>query len=418
MTHEEELKQVLNETGKTITALRSTIDKLEAEGKAKNGEFKEFEKKTQDALDALDSKREKLEKDLTEERRKATLVGQEIKDINGERAPEGYSDAKKAFENFCRTGSNDGSDTQRESKTTFAYRNSDGTKAASVLSDPAGGYTVMRDFSAQIMRKVFETSPMLQHASVETVGSDRLEGIISAGEGTSGWVGEIESRTETTTQEIGEWSIPVREIYSMPRCTQKLLDDSSWNYEQFLIDEASKQIARAINTATLTANTAKRPRGILTYPAGTSFTTQIEQVNMLDANLITADGLIKVQESLKDNYRGNAKWFFNRQTRRAIRTLKDSYGQYLLQPGLSMGAPSELLGDPMVIFQDMADVAANALAVMYGDMKEGYKVVERQGFRVLRDPYTVKGSVLFYITRRCGGDAWNKEAIIIGKVAA
>jgi HK97 family phage major capsid protein len=421
MTPEQELKEVLQKTGETITQLRSKVDELDAASKKKDGDFAAFEKKANDRLDELDAKRDKLEKELTEERRKAKLAGDlEAKDINGQRIhdPEQYLAAKQAFENFVRTGSNDGSGEHREAKSTFHYKVAGERKTASVISDPNGGYTVMREFSNAILKKVYETSPILSECSVETIGTDRLEGIIDDNEASSGWVGEAETRTTTNDPEIGEWSIPVREVYAMPAVTQKLLDDSQWNYEQFLIDKASEYIDRQINYAMLLSNTNKRPRGIMTYTSGTNFRSEIEQVNMLDANLITADGLIKVQESLKDAYRAGAKWYFNRQTRRAIRTLKDSEGRYLLEPSLQRGAPNEVLGDPMVIFQDMADVAANALAVLYGDMKQGYKAVRRTGMRILRDPYTVKGQILIYMTIRIGGDAWNKEAVKIGKVAA
>ena len=62
-------------------------------------------------------------------------------------------------------------------------------------------------------------------------------------------------------------------------------------------------------------------------------------------------------------------------------------------------------------------MSAGTLPVLYGNLKLGYKFVDRQGFRILRDPYTSKGFVLIYITRRIGGDAWNREAVKIGKIA-
>ncbi len=421
MTPEQELKDVLTKTGETITQLRAKVDELDAAGKKKDGEFLEFSKKANDRLDELDSKREKLEKDLTEANRKATLLGgMETKDINGDRIhdPEQYKGAKQAFENFIRTGSNNGDGSGRDQKATFHLPVTGERKTASVISDPNGGYTVMREFSNAIMKKVFETSPILSECSIETIGTDRLEGIIQDNESASGWVGEVETRTQTDDPEIGEWSIPVREVYSMPAVTQKLLDDSQWNYEQYLIDEASAQIDRQINYSMVLSNTSKRPRGIMTYPHGTSFRTTIEQVEMGGASTITPDGLFRVQESLKDAYRNGAKWFFNRQTRRVIRTLKDGEDRYLLEPGLQRGAPPELLGDPMVIFQDMVDVAAGTLPVLYGNLKTGYKAVRRTGMRILRDPFTVKGQILLYMTVRIGGDAWNKEAVKIGKVAA
>jgi HK97 family phage major capsid protein len=67
---------------------------------------------------------------------------------------------------------------------------------------------------------------------------------------------------------------------------------------------------------------------------------------------------------------------------------------------------------------DMPAIAANALALAYGDFQQAYAVVDRIGIRVLRDPFTAKPNVLFYTTKRTGGGVVKPQAIKIGKVAA
>ena len=54
----------------------------------------------------------------------------------------------------------------------------------------------------------------------------------------------------------------------------------------------------------------------------------------------------------------------------------------------------------------------------YGDFKQAYTVVDRMGLRVLRDPFSSKPFVLFYTTKRTGGDVTNFEAFAIQKTAA
>jgi hypothetical protein len=51
---------------------------------------------------------------------------------------------------------------------------------------------------------------------------------------------------------------------------------------------------------------------------------------------------------------------------------------------------------------DMLDVAAGALSIAFGDFKRGYLSVDRQGVRLLRDPYSAKPHVLFYTSKRVG----------------
>jgi HK97 family phage major capsid protein len=44
-------------------------------------------------------------------------------------------------------------------------------------------------------------------------------------------------------------------------------------------------------------------------------------------------------------------------------------------------------------------------------MRSAYQIVDRVGIRMLRDPYTSKPKILFYATKRTGGDMLNGEAL-------
>ena len=56
-------------------------------------------------------------------------------------------------------------------------------------------------------------------------------------------------------------------------------------------------------------------------------------------------------------------------------------------------------------------------SIAFGDFRRGYLVVDRQGVRVLRDPYTAKPYVLFYTTKRVGGGVQDFDAIKLLKFA-
>ena len=73
---------------------------------------------------------------------------------------------------------------------------------------------------------------------------------------------------------------------------------------------------------------------------------------------------------------------------------------------------------PIVEAEDMPDIAANSLSIAFGDFKRGYLIVDRQGVRVLRDPFTAKPYVLFYTTKRVGGGVQDFDAIKLMKFAA
>ncbi|MEM7631322.1 MAG: phage major capsid protein, partial [Pseudomonadota bacterium] len=52
------------------------------------------------------------------------------------------------------------------------------------------------------------------------------------------------------------------------------------------------------------------------------------------------------------------------------------------------------------------------------DFAAGYTVAERPDLRVLRDPFSAKPHVLFYATKRVGGDVSDFAAIKLLKFAS
>lgn len=290
-------------------------------------------------------------------------------------------------------------------------------KALSVNSDPDGGYLVTPAMSATIVKKVFETSPMRQLASIETISTDSLELIVDNGDNTSGWVGEESTRSDTTTPTIGKKTIVVHELYTQPKATQKLLDDAAVNVEAWLAGKVADEFGRKEATAFISGTGVAQPRGILTYTAGTSW-GQIEQVVSGSNGAVTADGLITLLYTLKEPYMLNASFIANRTTVAAMRKLKGSDNNYLWQPGLQAGAPDVLLGKPVLMATDMPVAASNSLSVAVADFRQAYQIVDRIGIRTLRDPYTDKPFVKFYTTKRVGGDVTNFEAIKLLKLVA
>ncbi len=80
--------------------------------------------------------------------------------------------------------------------------------------------------------------------------------------------------------------------------------------------------------------------------------------------------------------------------------------------------PNTLIGLPVYEVADMPIPDKNSLSIALADFKAAYKIVDRMGVRILRDPYTFKPFVKFYTTKRVGGDVTNFEAIKLLKLAA
>jgi HK97 family phage major capsid protein len=130
------------------------------------------------------------------------------------------------------------------------------------------------------------------------------------------------------------------------------------------------------------------------------------------------DRLISLQHSLKPVYRKNATWLMNDLTFETLRTLKDGDGKYIWRPGMELDAPDMLLGKPVEIDDNMPDIGGNAYPIAFGDFNRAYTIVDHtSGIRLLRDPFTVKGYVNFYVTKRLAGGISNYQAVKFLKVA-
>ena len=108
----------------------------------------------------------------------------------------------------------------------------------------------------------------------------------------------------------------------------------------------------------------------------------------------------------------------NSKTAGVIRKLKDADGRFLWSDGLATAEPARLLGYPVLIAEDMPDPATGSESIIFGDFSAGYTIAERPDLRVLRDPFSAKPHVLFYATKRVGGDVSDFAAIKILKFAA
>ena len=96
----------------------------------------------------------------------------------------------------------------------------------------------------------------------------------------------------------------------------------------------------------------------------------------------------------------------------AVRKLKDSNGQYLWQPSVQAGQPDKLLGYDLYTSPFVPTMAANALAIAFGDFKN-YWIADRSGrtLQRLNELYSTNGQVGFVATERVDGKIILPEGI-------
>lgn len=291
----------------------------------------------------------------------------------------------------------------------------DEVKTLSSGSDPDGGYTVTPQMSNRIITKNFETDPIRQLATIETITGKILEWLVDVDETGAHWETETVLNAVENTARLRKKGIPVHTLSSRVWSTQELLEDSGINIETWLADKTADKMGRTEAEAFVTGDGVGKPRGFLTYANGTGW-GQIEQVNMLAAATLTADGFRTLKYHLREDFLNSANltWLMRRTTLLAAMLLKNGNGDYIWRPGLAEKVPSTIDGDPVRLSATMPAVAANALAVAIGDFRRAYTIVDRLGISMQRDPYSQKPFVEFYSRKRVGGDVVDFEAIKIG----
>jgi HK97 family phage major capsid protein len=296
----------------------------------------------------------------------------------------------------------------------------DERKAMSAGSDPDGGYLLPHSTVGRTVVKLFEQSTMRRLATVQTIGTEKIEGIIDNNEADAGWVAELGTRSDSNTPQVGKWEIAAHEMYAMPKISQKLIDDAATDVEGWLAGKVADKFGRVEGTAFCTGTGVGQPRGLFSYTtAATSDDTRawgtFEHVVTGASGAFhttKADPLQDLIGAMKDQYLQRAQWLMRREVRTAVRKMKEATSdRYLWEPSLQAGQPDKLLGYAVNIDQYVPAIAASSLSLAFGDFAEGYTVVDRVGMRTLRDPFTAKPYVVFYTTKRTGGGAVNYEAV-------
>ena len=436
-----EFKSLLDKQGEAFEAFKATHEELKSNdavtaeklGKIESALDAVVESKaaTEAAVAAERKEREDLEKRInrsgiqadSETEAKAILEPKDfnkvLKSVATDRGrpvtvidAEGYKAYKAAQDRLWREG--------KENLT------AEEVKTLSAGSDPDGGYFVTPDVTGRIVMKVYETSAMRQIASVQAISSDKLEGIEDLGEAGAGYAGETAQGSDSTTPQVGKWSIQVFWIDTEPKATQQLLDDSAVNIEAWLAGKVADKFARFEN-AEFVAGATGKIRGLTSYTtaadggSGVTWGSFGHVVTGLSSDFPAsnpADKLYDLMGTLKDAYLPNARWLTRRAVVTKIRKFKDGMGNYLWQPSFVAGQPETIMGYPVTRAEDMPALANGSLSLAFGDVAQAYQIVDRVGIRVLRDPYTSKPFIKFYTTKRTGGGAVNFEAVKFLKFGA
>lgn len=311
---------------------------------------------------------------------------------------------QKAFEAYLRSGDDDAlRGLEMEGK----------GMSTAVAAD--GGYLVDPQTSATVQSTLASTASIRAIANVVNVEATSYDVLIDHTEMGAGWATESDATGETSTPQIDRITIPLHELSALPKASQRLLDDTAFDIDSWLAGRIADKFARSEASAFINGDGVDKPRGFLTAP-------QVDNdvwvwgnlgyvVTGADGDFDGAEALIDLVYALGAEYRAGASFVMNSKTAGTVRKLKDADGRFLWSDGLTAGEPARLLGYPVLIAEDMPEIASDSASIAFGDFAAGYTVAERPDLRVLRDPFSAKPHVLFYATKRVGGAISDYAAI-------
>ena len=165
---------------------------------------------------------------------------------------------------------------------------------------------------------------------------------------------------------------------ALSKISRSLINNSDFNIVDFVVDEMAYAIKRFIEHELLVGTVGKV----------TGLSTLTNSLETASSVAITSDEVIKLHDSIKDEFQNNAIWIMSPATRTALRLLKDQMGRYMLQDDISLPFGTSLLGKPVYVSDNMPEIGAGNAVIYYGDFKGlATKFSEDINIQVLREKY-------------------------------
>ena len=281
-------------------------------------------------------------------------------------------------------------------------------RALSVGEAEKGGYLVPEEFQTTIINLLTEKSYMRPLATVSSSSSTSNIPV----EGADIACGRLDEGEAYPVGDVGISRV-IMKAWKMGvtiKVTRELLQDSFTSIEAYISMKFSKSVIKAEEKAIVLGDGIKGAKGFL-------LDAQLGKTSA-STSAITSDEIIDLWGSLDEDYAANAVWKMNRNTLVMLMKLKDAQGDYLVNKGLG-GAPSTLLGRPIVVNKYMPNVSASSKPISFGDMSY-YFIKDRKMMNMLRldELYAATGHVGFQIDKRVDGKLVLPEAVKVLQMAA
>lgn len=338
-----------------------------------NGAESEKRELTDDEAKELAEIRDDVKK-IKEELATLELIKDETKDV-AEEEGEKMEDEKKADVE------------QAEERAFDAYvRGTVLNERAGELTKGANGAVIPTTIVNKIIKKVYDICPILEQSTKYNV-KGKLEIPFYGETDENAITVAFANEFEDLTSNVGAFTKIELDGYlagALTLVSRSLINNSQFNLVEFIVSHMAYAIKRFIEDKLLNGATGKV----------TGLTTAVTAVTTEASTAITADEIVQLHDSIKDDFQNGAIWIMSPATRTALRTLKATTGYYLLNDDISTPFGTSLLGKPVYVSDNMPDMEAGKTAIYYGDMKGlATKFAEEMEIEVLREKYATQHAI-------------------------
>ena len=258
------------------------------------------------------------------------------------------------------------------------------------LTKGDNGSIIPKTIAQKVIDKVIEISPLYASATrYNTKGTlavpkyDSSTDDVSVGYATE--FDELVSHSgKFTTVELTGFLIG-----ALTKISKSMINNTDINLTDYVVNKMAEKFKLFYENEMLNG-TSDKILGI----AG-SYDSENMKVTLAAKSSLTADELIDVQETVPDTYQVDAYWIMNRDTRKKIRKLKDSDGNYILNRTFNEKWDYELLGKPVYCSEKVNKLGTASKAVIfYGDFSGlAVKETEEMEIQVLVEKFATQHAI-------------------------
>jgi HK97 family phage major capsid protein len=270
----------------------------------------------------------------------------------------------------------------------------------------SSGWVVPPEMSSRILSCLTDETDFMSLLSQQTISSGSVQFPLdnSVLEG-AGWACETAcAGPPATIQPPGLLEVKAESLRAVVCSTTDLLQDASFNVEQWLLRKAARMMRQKLAQAFLFGDGMGKPLGLADARSG---------IPVADTGVATPPGsftwqdLFALKYSLPEEYASRGVFLMNPNTLGLVVTMSDGMGRPIWMPTPAtegrVGGGFQIAGSPVRIVSQLPNAEPGSTPILFADLEQLYLVVIRRATSLQADPYSLSWCVQFRIDARIGG---------------